>query len=75
MNTNQAIHMIQDHGHKAFATADGLLVMSDAVCIDCPTWSFITFTDRDCMFEESTVFEVRDDGSVDSEAIRRWLGY
>ena len=102
MNTNTAIHMIQDHGHKAFATADGLLAMSSADAYDdfgqriradiehnamynihamirarsneynaLVEWH----TSADVVFEESTVFEVRDDGTVDSAAIRRWLGY
>lgn len=91
MNAKQAINMIQDHGHKAFATPDGLLALSTALANDEPcsrdymddarAFGFcanavhaISFA-SDIVFEESTVFEVRDDGTVDSLAIRRWLGY
>lgn len=75
MNTNQAIGMIRDHGLKAFATADGLLAVTDYTFVGVEAYEDGAYADNDFIFEESTVFEVREDGTIDSVAIRRWLGY
>jgi hypothetical protein len=67
----RAIAFLELHGnvmHTAF-TPDGIIATSwvrqnDSAELQGDVW-----------FEETVVFEVREDGSVDSAAIRRWLGY
>lgn len=87
MRTQSAINMIRGHGFHASVTADGLIANMPATwdsplnpawphCYDAGGMSAddVRFTD-DIMFEETTVFDVREDGTVDSDAIRAFLGY
>lgn len=74
MRVEQAIKMIENHGHKAFVTADGLA---------CTTWcrntsaeTVTAINDDDVWFEEVTTFETYRHGAiVDPEQLYAWLGY
>lgn len=61
---------IEDHGHRAFVTKDGLLAFSEAFYVE-P----IPAMRGDGLFEEPAVFPIDDMGRVDSRAVRLWLGY
>jgi hypothetical protein len=74
----QAIRIIQDHGHFAAITKDGLLALSEVVApphgvnvFDCHVSAELA----DRVFLEPMLFEVDADGMVPSKPVRMWLGY
>lgn len=71
MNLRAAICMLQDHGHHAFVSPEGLHAISTVYV---PAHPFeATFVD-DCEFEEVHTFKVDGYEVADSD-IRDWLGY
>lgn len=81
MRVETAIKMINDHGHKAFVTPEGLTCISVGVTATLDRAAQdIAFVDEDFVFEEVTTFPINDDTmplfeNVDATAIRNWLGY
>ncbi len=67
---DKAMQHIEDHGHRAFLTHDGLLALSGGVWSSGPGAS-----EGDTLFDEPCVFEVTSGGMVSSRAVRLWLGY
>lgn len=65
---------IEDHGHRAFVTKEGLLAMSDD-CYVLDTREGLAVPEDDRWCEAPAVFPIDDMGRVDSRAVRLWLGY
>lgn len=78
MRVETAIKMIENHGHKAFVTAEGLACVCQAVDTNHDI-NHIRFADPDdVVFEEVTTFPVLSyptPNCVDAVTIRNWLGY
>lgn len=72
-NVQSTIQFIQDHGHFAAVTADGLLALTEcAYTVDGACAAGVDYDDR--FFVEPTVFPIVD-GNVSNRAVRDWLGY
>lgn len=70
---HNTIQFIQDHGHFAAITADGVLALTEcAYTADGACAAGIEPNDR--YFVEPTVFPIVD-GNVSTRAVRDWLGY
>lgn len=66
-----AISFATDHGAFARLTVEGLLIVTEHCTHEA---AFIEFC-GDVWFEETHVFDVDDDGKVDSNLVRVFIGY
>ena len=87
MRVETAIKMIENHGHKAFVTAEGLAVTKDT--FRAPSDKLVrnnevSFSDDDIWFEEIKTFPIDDSRvpyvgiifcDVEYNAIREYLGF